>query len=349
MVWAVDRAVSEAEALIEMERARDAVELLTKLTDEHPETADAFRALAYAHCADRHLKLAQTAAERAAALAPDDVRTHAQLAAVLIDLRCRKRALEHALITVRLRPADAQSYVILAEALFLNRDRAGAYHAAVHATQLDPDSAWAHMTLARVCHRIELPHKARAAALEASRLEPDDPDAFMLLASANFKLGQEKAAIEAIESAHATAPRDQRPLRAVLALGDDSKALDLLSPDAQQTVADHRRRDTREWRAATKRRLRPARPWWARHLFTGFDPRNGLLMNIAVVTALTWICATTEGDFPGGLAAWAAVLALNLPFSTVRAYRWWRIWHPPSSSWVPPELPRGPRGNPRFN
>ena len=38
----------------------------------------------------------------------------------------------------------------------------------------------------------------------------------------------------------------------------------------------------------------------------------------------------------GGAYAWVVVLAIALPFTANRAWRWWRREHPGRDSWRPP-------------
>jgi hypothetical protein len=98
-----------------------------------------------------------------------------------------------------------------------------------------------------------------------------------------------------------------------------------LSPATRELLrADNRARRWRpqRWRYRWITRLRPW--WWL--LLVRLPPPLVLGANLALLVAAA----------AGRIVFWIVAFALALPFSSRRAFRWWRRRHPPASSWRPP-------------
>ncbi len=155
-----------AQALIQMQRAREGVNETRRILEAQPNSVDALLLLSDALMQTNQMnppKEALTAAERAVELKPREARTHVQLAMALLSQRDFTRASEEAEEAVRLEPRLAAAHYIRGMALLNNKDYEGAADGFRAALRQDKSMAGAHFGLAQALSEM----KDAPAALEA--------------------------------------------------------------------------------------------------------------------------------------------------------------------------------------
>jgi len=128
----------EARAALLAGRYDDAVNILTKITEEDPLSEEAWLLLGVAHSHTRQLKAAVADESKAIELMPSDAQAWTNRATIESDLGKYDRATADASEAIRLQPSIAAAYIARATARAGRRDFDGAEHDATAAINLDP-------------------------------------------------------------------------------------------------------------------------------------------------------------------------------------------------------------------
>jgi tetratricopeptide (TPR) repeat protein len=163
--------------LADLGRYDEAAEELAAGLSVAPTEPDLLTTLARVHLAAEQPLEALTAAERAAAAAPDAIGPLAARAMALADLRRFAEAAEIGLGMLRRWPADAYAQRTGSALLSETRNGQDALNAAWAAVRLSPTDAETHLVLAVVAARLRLFDLAQQAYAEALDLDPALGDA----------------------------------------------------------------------------------------------------------------------------------------------------------------------------
>lgn len=172
-----------AQALIQMQRTREAVTEARRALKEQPNSTDALMLLASALAGTNQAnppQEAQDLAERAVQLQPRMARTHVQLAEILMVRKDFGRAVEEAEAAVKLEPRLAAAHLIKGMALLNNKDYAGAEQASQAAIRLDKTQAAAYLTRAQALSDLQRPEEALEALDTAQKMNPLLPQAQLI-------------------------------------------------------------------------------------------------------------------------------------------------------------------------
>ncbi len=164
-----------AQALIQMQRAREGVNETRRVLEAQPNSVDALLLLSDALMQTNQVnppKEALTAAERAVELKPREARTHVQLAMALLTQRDFTRASEEAEEAVRLEPRLAAAHYIKGMALLNNKDYEGAAEGFRAALRQDKSMAGAHFGLAQALSEMKDAPAALDAVNTAQQMNP---------------------------------------------------------------------------------------------------------------------------------------------------------------------------------
>jgi tetratricopeptide (TPR) repeat protein len=184
-----------AQALIQMQRHRDAVIEARRVLRDQPNSVDGLLVLATALMGTNQInppKEAVEAAERAVQLQPKSARTHVQLAEVLMMRKEFKQALTEADEAVRLEPRNASAYLIKGMSLYNSKDYTGAEEAFRAAIRQDRTMAQAHMALAQALADQKRIDEAMEAVDTAQKLNPLLPASQILQLRAQIYRKQRK-------------------------------------------------------------------------------------------------------------------------------------------------------------
>ncbi|HEY5197938.1 MAG TPA: tetratricopeptide repeat protein [Solirubrobacteraceae bacterium] len=328
------RALAEGAALIEMGRPADAAAAFARAVASDPGNARALTELALAELKLGDPAQARATIERALAIDAESDQAYRVLARTLLAVPgAHDEARAAALKSVGLVPEGFRGYIILSEALLACGDTAGAIQAAQRSIRLAPEDSATHATLALALLRSEQWAAAEASGREAVRLDPENAGALNNLAVAVQRRGRGGEAVAMFEQASRINPRNDTIHKNIRRIGR-TRAARGLSPPARALVADERRArryDPRRWDWSRIRGFRPF--WWI--LLKRVEAPKALAIN-AVVFGLLLYSALAS---PEGVSwVWVVLLGSALPFSGIRAWRWWRIRHPSASSWRPTDV-----------
>jgi len=362
-----EAAVERAVALLDLKRPDEALEHLRAAAVAAPEVAEVHCLIALARLQLGDSRAALEAAETAVACGPEHEWGHRLRSIALLQLGRKGEARDAALVSAGLAPTEATTHIVLASALQAVGDEAGAEAAARHAVTLDPDDADTHSTLGEVLFEQDRHWEAIQAYEDALRINPEDPDTLNNLAVARLRNHDRDGVGDQFESAAMLDPRHEIARHNILHTGragrsyvyrrftvtlvacalllafsspggalfvlviagalEAMRAADVrgLSDPTRHLLADDRR--ARRWKPARWDWSWPGRlrPWWWILLTQLPAP---LLLALNVVFLALAITA--------GLAVWSVALAIAVPFSVMRCWRWYRRRHPGASSWRPP-------------
>jgi tetratricopeptide (TPR) repeat protein len=167
-----------AQALIQMQRAREGIAEARRVLEAQPNNVDALMLLSSALMGSNQInppKEALVAAQRAVQLQPKMARTHVQLAEVLMMQRQFDQAREEADEAVRLEPKLAAAHMIRGMALMNSKDYEGATQSFQSAIRQDRTMAPAHFGLAQALSELHRPDEALEAVNKAQQLNPNLP------------------------------------------------------------------------------------------------------------------------------------------------------------------------------
>lgn len=352
--------------LLDLGRPDEALIHLAQALATDPEDARALCLMGLAKLEAGDPAGAAEAARRAVTAAPEEEWPHRVLALAALQRGKRREAREAAKRAVGLDPEEPLTYLVLSAAL-AGKDEAGSLAAAEHAIELAPESADAHAALGEVLLRHERDREAAEAFREALALDPEDATAENNLAVANARIGDPEAADAGFERATRLDPtmsvsrenvllrqgRTARVLRrfavaagivgllfalagawaGLVICGGIAGAFELarwrnlqsLSEANRLLITDDAR--ARRWRVDRWDWKWPLslRPWWW-ILLTRLPPPVAAAGNAGLLA----LAIAAQARF------WMIVLAIGLPFSLLRTWRWWRLGHPGAGSWRPP-------------
>lgn len=169
-----------AQALIQQQRGKEAIDHLRRILEAQPKNVDALLLLSSALVSSNQInppKEALTAAERAVQLQPGVARTHVQLAEALMSKREFDRARGEADEAVKLEPRLPAAQLIKGMALVELKDFDNAILAFRNALRHDQTMAVAYFGLARALAELKKPDEAMRAVDDAQRLNPNLPPA----------------------------------------------------------------------------------------------------------------------------------------------------------------------------
>ena len=113
----IDRDFQEADQLLSEGKSDEALALLAKAQESHPDRADLARAVAWLHLQRNELSQAQVGYTRATMLAPEEPTAHANLAVVMLRKGLPERAESSLRKVLDLRPEDPDALLALARIL----------------------------------------------------------------------------------------------------------------------------------------------------------------------------------------------------------------------------------------
>lgn len=163
------------QALLQQQRAKEAVVEARQTVELQPKNVDALILLASALVQSNQVnppKESQEVAERAVQISPKAARTHVQLAEVLMARRDFARAREEADTATQLEPRLAAGHLIRGMALLELKDYEGALQASQSALRYDSSMGVAYVGKARALTELKRTNEAMAAIDEAQRLSP---------------------------------------------------------------------------------------------------------------------------------------------------------------------------------
>lgn len=141
---------------------------------------------------------AMAAAQRWAALQPDEIEAHLILSQLLVATDQPKAAVPH--LQVMIEAADDQRvYGLVAKQLGKTQDREQALQALELLAERNAEDPYAYLVLAGVALEYERYERALQAAERGLQLAPDNQDLHVLKAQALLRSGQQQAAIAALE------------------------------------------------------------------------------------------------------------------------------------------------------
>jgi tetratricopeptide (TPR) repeat protein len=328
------RALADGVALMGLGRPAEAASALARAVASDPQNARALTELAVAELELDRPTQARATVERALAIDAEYDRAYRVLARALLAIPgSQQDARTAAMRSVELVPDGFRGYIGLTEALLACGDTAGALQAGRRGVKLAPEESGAHATLARALLRSEQWPAAEASGREALRLDPGNAAALNNLAVALQRQGRSAEAVPIFEQASRLDPRNDTVRKNVRRIGR-SHARRRLSPSARALVADEsraRRYQPSRWDWSRTRQFRPF--WWV--LLKRVEAPKALAINAVLFGLLVYAALSSPGS---GAVVWAVLLGLALPFSSVRAWRWWRIRHPSASSWRPTDV-----------
>lgn len=192
---------AQAEALVDVGRAHEALALAGRAVGQAPEDPSALCALANAYLRLDDGEACADAAQRAAALAPEAERPHRLAALGLLRADDLDAAEREARTAVTLAPEQAVGEYVLGMVLRARRRLSAARAAAEAAVRLDPGMASAHTLLGEILleeGRLLAAHQATSAAVS---LAPDNSDALTALAMVQLRRGRVGEAAPMLEQA----------------------------------------------------------------------------------------------------------------------------------------------------
>ncbi|HKR65646.1 MAG TPA: tetratricopeptide repeat protein [Thermoanaerobaculia bacterium] len=208
-----------ASTLLDLGRPEDALVHLRHAAALEPEDARTHCLIALAHLKLEQHGDAAKSAETAIALAPEAGWPHRLRALALVELKRTREAREEALEACRLEAEEPRSYLALSSALRADGDLPGALSAAQHAVALDPELSDAHNQVGLVLLDHERNRDAEEAFRSALAIEPENAVALNNLAVAKLRRGRRDAALGEFKQASALDPRMQVGRRNVLLVG----------------------------------------------------------------------------------------------------------------------------------
>jgi hypothetical protein len=146
--------------------------------------------------------------------------------------------------------------------------------------------------------------------------------------------------VQALEQAIRVNPQNETVRSNVLGVRH-TRGRQYLTEPTRELIADDtraRRFNPSRWDTRRAKRLRP---WWWLALKRVPAP-VALLVNAAIL-ALTVSVALKSSKSLHDVLLWLLISGVALPASIRRAWRWWRIKHPPASSWTPTQPDRQQR------
>ncbi|HKE65325.1 MAG TPA: tetratricopeptide repeat protein [Micromonosporaceae bacterium] len=189
--------LKRADALRELGRAVDAIEILGRVVASEPANHQALCQLAQCHNATKDYPTMLRAANRAIAANPHSEWAHRLRSLALHNMRRHPEAVAAARRSIELAPNAWRPHMILADAALVGTkpsDKKMAYEAALRALQIAPHAADAHVTMGRVLLNIgELRHARRYFA-HALALDPSNAAALTNLAVTDLRGGKVVAA-----------------------------------------------------------------------------------------------------------------------------------------------------------
>src|SRR6266536_2027329 len=212
--WRLDLAavIERADALLELRRAEQAVELLRSAVAGRVDNPRLWGHLAVALLAADRPEEALTAAEQLVAGEPDGEWGYRLSALALSGLERQEDAVRAAGTSVRLAPLSWQTHQVLASALISAGRYQEAWPVALHAVVLAPDGETAaHLTLGAAAMGRQDWRQAEQAYRHVLAIEPDNARARECLALLAALRGRVKRATDGFADAAATDPRDTSP------------------------------------------------------------------------------------------------------------------------------------------
>lgn len=189
--------LKRAEALREIGRAADAIEILSRVVAESPANAQALCQLAQCYNATRDYTSMLSAAERATVANPQSEWAHRLSSLALHNLGRHPEAVAAARRSIELAPNAWRPHMILADAVLVSThpsDKRIAYESALRALQIAPQAADAHVTMGRVLLNIGEHGYARTYFTNALALDPTNAAAHTNLAVTELRSGKVVAA-----------------------------------------------------------------------------------------------------------------------------------------------------------
>jgi tetratricopeptide (TPR) repeat protein len=195
-----------AEALLQMGRASDALELAVRAVSSDPHDAAALITLARCQIQLGQLDEGEATADRAVAVAPDTSWPHLVRAHALALRGDRKGAIASATDAARIDPDSAGVLADLATYLAEDRQQQAAADTIARARALAPDDPTVAVKESYVAIRARRWSIAEQAARRALDVRPDDPDALNNLGVALERQGRRAEALELYASSAREAP-----------------------------------------------------------------------------------------------------------------------------------------------
>ena len=221
-------AVAQAEALLELKRPKDAIDVLRHAAAENPDDPKPRCLLANALLDVGEIDEAREAAQAAIATAPDDEWAHRLLALSLLLLKRTKKALAVADRAVALAPDHADAHMVRSQVLLnMRRRNKDAEAAARRALELAPEVADCHALLGGILLEAGREREAVEAYRRALALDPEDAASHNDLGVAYLQLGKEVYATECFERAAQLDPRFDTSRRNLIATAHSATATGL--------------------------------------------------------------------------------------------------------------------------
>lgn len=217
--------IDRARRLLEQHQPQSAVELLTRVLAESPESAEAHALLGLALVVERRLHAAQIEIDTALRLEPESITARAGLASIAI---AQRRFRQAELILADMLAADPEAYWPQAELvrLYWLWDRqADAYAALMRARALWPDEPDLTVLEARLAHASGRLDVAELLAREVLTQDPGHADAVLMLAEVEISRGQIAAAREHLAWALNRDPGSERAIELLVGLKARSNPL----------------------------------------------------------------------------------------------------------------------------
>jgi tetratricopeptide (TPR) repeat protein len=200
--------IERADALLDIGRAEQAAEVLSKVLARAPESATAWAQMSRCHSALGDHPAAIWAGDQAVRLAPGEDWAHRLRAHALLQASSPAAAVPAAAEAVRLEPRSWRNHLVHAAALQMARQYRPAWRAAVQARELAPDEAEVHGICGDILHDMADDRGARAAYEKSLSINADNQHFRHNLAVLDINRGRVTAASAGFGAALAGDPND---------------------------------------------------------------------------------------------------------------------------------------------